>query len=469
MEIYQNLIGGAWLASGAARRVANINPARTSEIIGEVPLSGADEARAAVDAAAQAFDGWQALPEPQRRAIVAIAGRLLAERSEPIARALTREQGQLLGESRAELAEAAGLVAAYGAHGGAPRGAVLPTQAARTFRYSTRQAVGVVVLVSPRFFAAAIPSVSIAAALVHGNTVVLKPSTFTPETAALIVRCFVDAGVPAGVLNLVYGSGEEAGAALIDHPATQAVAFAGSRAAGLQIYARAAQRGIRAYCGMGGRNAAIVLDDADIDRAVAGVLAGGLGAAGQRCTSTGRVLLTHPVADAFLERLVAEVHTLQLGDGAQEGVGMGPLAGEESLQRALESIAIGRSEGAELLYGGVRAVEGALVEGLFVRPTILDRVRPDMRIAREELFGPVLTVFRVENFEEALAIANETDHILSASVYTRDIARGFRFLEAIRAGAAQVNEPTTVGASFLPFDTDTLDPFVTARAVAIRY
>jgi aldehyde dehydrogenase (NAD+) len=266
----------------------------------------------------------------------------------------------------------------------------------------------------------------------------------------MIVQCFVDAGLPPGVLNMVHGAGD-IGETLIDHPATKAVSFTGATPTGLSVYAQAARRGIRVQCEMGGKNPVIVLEDADIDLAVAGVALGAFGGTGQRCTATSRVILTHPVADAFLERLVNTSCAMRLGDGMQNDVDVGPVASEREMQRVLSYIEIGKSEGAELLCGGTRVTDGPLAKGFFVQPTVFDRVRPEMRIAREEIFGPVLSVFRVESFEEAMAIANNSDFGLTSSIYTRDVSRMFNYINEIETGMIHVNSPTLGGEAQMPF------------------
>jgi aldehyde dehydrogenase (NAD+) len=451
VKVYQNHIGGEWVTSPAKKRVLNINPANADEVLGEVPLATRDEAIAAVEIAAEAFKTWRKTPAPKRGAIVARAGQLMAERKEEIARALSREEGKLLAEARGELQRTINIIEYCGAHGRRLNGATVPLELADNFGYTIKQPLGVAALITPWNFPVAIPVWKMAPALVAGNTVVFKPASLTPETATLITRCFVDAGLPDGVLNLVYGGGGEVGTAMIDHPAVRCVSFTGSTEIGLGVYERAARRGIRAQCEMGGKNPVIVLEDADVDLAVAGVAAGAFGSTGQRCTATSRVILMHPVADAFLEKLVGIAGGMRLGDPLEDGVGMGPSVDESQMQKVLEYIDIGRSEGAELLCGGARATTGALSKGFFVQPTVFDRVRPEMRIAQEEIFGPVLSVIRVESFEEAMAAANASEFGLTSSIYTRDVSRMFRYIDEIETGMTHVNSPTLGGEAQLPF------------------
>lgn len=450
MDTYQNYIAGTWQASQGPLTERR-NPADTRDLIGLTPRSSTAEAYAAVAAAAAAAGAWRATPAPLRGAIVTQAARLLAERREEIARALTREEGKILSEARGELQRAITTAEFCGAHGRRLTGETVPLELAHNFGYTLRRPLGVVALITPWNFPVGIGVWKLAPALVSGNTVVWKPASLTPETVRLTTQCFVDAGLPPGVLNMVYGAGAEIGAALLDHPDVRGVSFTGSTEVGLEVYRRAAARGIRAQCEMGGKNAVIVMEDAELDLAVSGVLAGAFGSTGQRCTATSRVILMHPIADAFLEKLMAAAAALRPGNPMQADVNLGPCVDEQQLAKVLEYITIGRREGAELLYGGERLTDGDLARGHFVQPTIFDRVRPEMRIAREEIFGPVLCVLRVESFEEALRLANDSRYSLSSSIYTRDVEKTFRYVDTINTGVAHVNAPTLGGEAHMPF------------------
>ena len=482
MTIYHNYINGEWVASHGKRRFININPANTDDVIGEVPLATREEAVAAVEAAAAAFRNWRRTPAPKRGEIVTRAARIMAERREAIARALTREEGKILAEARGELQRSINIAEFSGAHGRRLNGETIPLELADNFGYTIKQPLGAVSLITPWNFPVAIPVWKIAPALVAGNTVIFKPATLTPESSRMVVECFIDAGLPAGVLNLVFGSGGEIGDILIDHPAIQAVSFTGSTEIGMGVYQKAAARGIRAQCEMGGKNPVIVMEDADLDLAVAGVFNGAFGSTGQRCTATSRVILMHPVADAFLEKLVALANNMRLGDGLQDGVEMGPSVDEGQMHKVLEYVDIARAEGAELLCGGVRAAEGSLAKGFFVKPTIFDRTRPDMRISCEEVFGPVLAVSRVESFEEAMEVANASEFGLTSSIYTRDATRIFRYVDEIETGITHVNSPTLGGEAQMPFGgmkstgigqreqgTEVFDFYTETKAVYIDY
>jgi aldehyde dehydrogenase (NAD+) len=451
MKVYPNYIGGEWVESASRKRVPNINPANLDDVLGETPLSSRAEAEAACAIAGEAFREWRRVPAPKRGAIISRAAQLMIERKEQIARTLSHEEGKLLAEARGELQRSINIMEFCGSHGRRLNGETIPLELADNFGYTIKQPLGVAAIITPWNFPVAIPVWKIAPALVAGNTVVFKPATLTPESATLVTQCFAEAGLPAGVLNMVFGSGGEVGSALIDHPAVKAVSFTGSTEVGLSVYQRAAARGIRAQCEMGGKNPVIVLEDADLDLAVAGVAAGAFGSTGQRCTATSRVILLHPVADAFLEKLVNIVSNMRLGDPLADGVDMGPSVDDGQFQTVLSYLESGQAEGAELLCGGAAATEGALAKGYFVQPTVFDRVRPGMRIAQEEIFGPVLSVIRVENFEEAMAAANDSPFGLTSSIYTRDVSRMFRYIDEIETGMTHVNSPTLGGEAQLPF------------------
>ncbi|MFN8504738.1 aldehyde dehydrogenase family protein [Kouleothrix sp.] len=450
MKTYQNYIGGEWTTSSSKKRVPNINPADTRDVLGETPMSTRDEAAAACAVAAEAFRQWRRVPAPRRGAIVSRAAQLMQERRDTIARALAREEGKLLSEAQGEMNRSINVAEFSGAHGRRLSGQTIPLELANNFGYTIRVPRGVAALITPWNFPVAIPVWKIAPALVAGNSVVFKPSPLTPETSGLVVQCFADAGLPDGVLNMVHGDAD-VGTTFIDHPAVKCVSFTGSTPTGMAIYAQAARRGIAAQCEMGGKNPVIVLEDADLDLAVAGVVSGAFGSTGQRCTATSRVILVHPVADAFLERLTDAAAKLRLGSGLDADVDIGPIVSESQLERVLSYIDIGRGEGAELLCGGQRASAGALANGYFVEPTVFDRVRPEMRIAQEEIFGPVLSVIRVENFDEAMAAANDSPFGLTSSIYTRDAIRMFRYIDEIETGMTHVNSPTLGGEAQVPF------------------
>ncbi len=482
MTVYQNLIGGVWQNSESSRRVPNLNPADSDDVVGEVPLSTRAEAEAACAAAAEAFKAWRAVPAPKRGDLVTQAARLMTERTEQIARALTREEGKLLAESYGELGKTIKIIEYAATEGRRLNGATIPLELANNFGYTIRSPLGVCALITPWNFPVALPSWKIAPALVSGNTVVVKPSTLSPETGRLVVECFVDAGLPPGVVNMIYGSGSEVGATLIDHPATRAVSFTGSNEVGNDVYVRAARRGIRAQCEMGGKNPVIVMEDANLDLAVAGTIQGAFGSTGQRCTATSRVVIMDQVADAFLEKLVAAISTWQVGNGLREDVHMGPCIDANQMEKVLGHIASAHADGAELLYGGTRLTDGDLAKGYFVAPTIFDRVQPTMRIAREEVFGPVLAVLRVDSFDQAMTVANDVEYGLTSSIYTGNLNYIFRYVDEIQTGMTHVNSPTLGGEAQMPFGgmkasavgpreqgSETFDFYTETKAVYIDY
>jgi acyl-CoA reductase-like NAD-dependent aldehyde dehydrogenase len=451
MQVYQNFIGGEFVTSQGKRRLHNVNPADTRDIVGEIVQSTAAEAAQAVEVAAQAFKSWRATPAPKRGAIIAKAAQIMARRKEEIARTLTREEGKLYSEALGEMQRAINIAEFAGAHGRRLNGEVIPLELANNVGYTMKEPVGVAAIITPWNFPAAIPIWKIAPALVAGNTVVFKPASLVPATAQLLMECFVEAGLPAGVLNMVIGSGGEVGNTFVDHPAVRLVSFTGSTDIGLGIYQRAAGRGIRAQCEMGGKNPVIVCDDADLDLAVSGVYAGAFGSTGQRCTATSRVIIQHGVADAFLERLMAQVQAMRIGNPLDADIDMGPSVDASQLKTVLNYIEIGKNQGAELLIGGDQPTSEACAHGYFVNPTIFDKVQPHMRIHNEEIFGPVLSVVRVESFDEAIEVANHSEFGLTSSIYTRDLTRTFRYIQEIETGITHVNSPTLGGEAQMPF------------------
>jgi aldehyde dehydrogenase (NAD+) len=448
---YRNFVGGEWVESASEKTVVNWNPADTRDVLGLVPLSSAEEARQAAAAAQAAFPGWRDTPAPVRGRILFSAWALMEREKDELARLLTREEGKTWKESLGEIARTINILEFTAAEGRRFGGEVLPSELPRNFCYTVRQPLGVVACITPWNFPVAIPVWKIAPALVCGNTVVFKPATLTPETASAVVSIFERAGVPKGVLNMVLGSGGTVGNALLEHDAVRAVSFTGSNEVGADIYARGARRMIRVQCEMGGKNPVVVLADADLDLAVEAAAQGAYGSTGQRCTATSRVIVEEAVADAFVEKLVARTRKVRVGNGASEGVDMGPAVDQAQLDTDLEYVEIGESEGARLLCGGRRLSQGELAQGYYVEPTVFDHVRPSMRIAQEEIFGPVVSVIRVKSFEEAVAAANDARYGLSSSIFTGDTTRVFRFVDGIEAGIVHVNSGTPGGEAQLPF------------------
>jgi alpha-ketoglutaric semialdehyde dehydrogenase len=448
---YRNFIGGKWVDSASPKTAVNENPADTRDVLGLVPLSTPEEAQQAVAAASAAFPAWRDTPAPVRGRILFRVWELMESEKEHLAELLTREEGKTVKESLGEVQRTINILEYIAGEGRRQGGETVPSELKRNFCYTVRQPLGVVACITPWNFPVAIPVWKIAPALVAGNTVVFKPATLTPETGALVVSLFERAGLPEGVLNMVLGSGGTVGNALLDHPDVRAVSFTGSNEVGSEIYARGAKRMIRVQCEMGGKNPVVVLADADLDLAVEATAQGAYGSTGQRCTATSRVVVEDAVADAFVERLVARSRAVRVGNGADRAVDMGPAVDQSQLDTDLRYIEIGRGEGARLLCGGKRLAGGDLDQGYYVEPTVFDHVAPGMRIAQEEIFGPVVSVIRARGFEEALAAANSVRYGLSSSIFTSDVSRAFRFVDRIEAGIVHVNSGTPGGEAQLPF------------------
>src|SRR5436853_6718585 len=413
MQTYRNFIGGKWIESASSKTVNNINPANTEAIIGTVRQATREEARAAVEAAAEAFRGWRATPAPARGKIVAQAARLMEAAKEELAETLTHEEGKTIGESRGELQRSINVAEFCAGESRRMNGETIFSELPSNFAYTIKQPLGVVACVTPWNFPVAIPTWKLSPALVAGNTVVFKPATITPATAVRIVQIFEEAGLPPGVLNLILGSGSEAGDEIIGHPAVKAVSFTGSNPVGIRMYEQVSRRGGKCQCEMGGKNPVVVLADADMDLAVENTAQGAFGSTGQRCTATSRAVVIDKVADEFVDRVSQRAQSMRIGAGMDPQTELGPSVDESQFKTVLEYLNIGREDGATLVCGGERATGNGLDKGFFVKPTVFDHVTPEMRIAREEIFGPVLSVLRVKDFEQAMEVANDTEFGLS--------------------------------------------------------
>jgi aldehyde dehydrogenase (NAD+) len=451
MDTYRNFIAGNWVTSDSTREARNVNPANTEDVIGTIKQATRNEARAAVEAAADAFRGWRNTPAPSRGRIVAHAARLMADYKEELSQLLTREEGKTIAESRGELQRSINVADFCAGESRRLNGETIQSELPLNFAYTIKQPLGVVACVTPWNFPVAIPVWKIAPALVAGNTVIFKPASLTPGTAVRIVEIFEEAGIPAGVLNLVLGSGSDAGDEIISHPAVKAVSFTGSNSVGIRLYEQVSRRGAKVQCEMGGKNPVIVMEDADLDLAVESTAQGAFGSSGQRCTATSRAVVINEIADEFVKRIAARAKSMRLGSGADPATEMGPSVDEGQFKTVLNYIDIGQEDGAEMVCGGERASGEGLDRGYFVKPTVFDRVTPDMRIAREEIFGPVLSVLRVKSFEEAMQVANDCEYGLSSSIFTNDASRIFRFVDEIETGMTHINSPTTGGEAHIPF------------------
>ena len=450
MRHLRNFIGGQWRDS-AGKRVQDLNPADTSEVIADAPSSSAAEAAEACEAAARAYPGWRNTPAPVRGQLLYRVQRRMEERRQEIAEALTREEGKTIAESRGEVQRAINVIEFFAGEARRITGDTIPSELPHNFCYTVKQPVGPVAIITPWNFPVAIPVWKMAPALVSGNTVVFKPASLTPLTAALIVEVFEECGIPPGVLNLVFGGGREVGDTVVKHPVIQAVSFTGSNDVGTGLYSAAAARGIKCQCEMGGKNPIVVLADADLELAVESTLQGAFGSTGQRCTATSRAVVDQSIANEFVERLHARAASLVIGNGLDPKTNVGPSVDDKQLDTVLEYIGIAQSEGAKLVSGGARLQDGGRERGFFVAPTIFDGVDANMRVAQEEIFGPVLSVIRAPDTGSALAIANGVRFGLSASVYTNDVASMFRFVDQLEAGIIHVNSPTVGGEAHIPF------------------
>lgn len=445
-----NYIGGRWIPASSGESFQSVNPAN-GEVIGTVPRSGPEDVEAAVKAAAEAFPAWRAVPAPRRGEILFRVGELLLRRKEELAQLVTREMGKVIAEGRGDVQEAIDMTFYMAGEGRRLMGYTTPSELPNKFAMTVREPVGVVAAITPWNFPIAIPSWKIVPALIAGNAVVFKPASDTPLLACRFVELFEEAGLPAGVLNLVTGPGALAGAALIGHPQVAVVSFTGSTAAGRDVSMAAARAMKRVSLEMGGKNAIIVMDDADLGLAVDGIIWSAFGTAGQRCTAASRVIVHRAVHDELRDRLVARAKKLRLGDGLDPSTDVGPIVNASQLQKVQSYVDVGIQEGARLLTGGRICKEGPCSQGFFYEPTIFDAVQPTMRIAQEEIFGPVLALISVESLEQAIAVNNGTQYGLSSSIYTRDVNRAFEASRDLTTGLVYVNAGTIGAEIHLPF------------------
>jgi acyl-CoA reductase-like NAD-dependent aldehyde dehydrogenase len=449
--MYQNLIGGEWLAARSGKTILNLNPANHADIVGAFPSSHAEDVDLAVAAAQKAFASWRLVPAPRRAEILLRAGILLQERKEQYARDMTREMGKVLAETRGDVQEAIDEAFYVAGEGRRLFGVTTPSELPNKFAMSVRMPVGVVGLITPWNFPMAIPSWKLFPALVAGNTCVIKPAIDTPLSTYNLVQTLVDAGLPPGVVNVVCGTGPGVGAALIEHPQVRAISFTGSSAVGSLVGQRAAATFKAVSLEMGGKNAQMVMDDANLDLALDGALWGAFGTTGQRCTATSRILLQKGIAAKFTSEFVARAEQLKIGDGLDESVEVGPQINAAQIETSIRYVGIALAEGAELLTGGHALTQGKFAHGTFFEPTVLRAVTPQMRIAREEVFGPVVALIEFKTFEEAVEIANSIDYGLSTSIYTKDVNRAFAAIRDLEAGITYINAPTIGAEVHLPF------------------
>jgi aldehyde dehydrogenase (NAD+) len=448
---YRNLIGGRWVAAASGRTFEDRNPARPDDVVGVFPSSGAEDVEKAVQAAAAAFESWRLVPAPKRGEILVEIGLRLKERKEEIARIMTREMGKVLIETRGDVQEGIDTAFFLAGEGRRLYGDTTPSELPNKLAMSIRQPIGVAGLITPWNFPLAIPTWKLFPALLCGNTVVLKPASDTPASVAELGKVAEECGLPAGVLNIVYGGGREVGMPLVGHPAVRLISFTGSSEIGQTIGGICGQKLKRCSLELGGKNAQIVMADADLELALEGALWGAFGTAGQRCTATSRLILDKPIAARFTEMLVERTKKLRLGDGLDPQVDVGPVINEAAKKRIHECVEMGKGEGAKLTTGGEPATEGALAQGAFYRPTVFTGVTPEMRLAQDEIFGPVLSILTVSGLDEAIRVQNGTRYGLSSSIYTRDVNAAMRAVRDIEAGITYVNGPTIGAEVHLPF------------------
>ena len=449
-EPCRNFIKGCWLESGSRRTFERRNPANRDEVVSITTLSTREEAREAIAAAAAAFPAWRDTPPPVRGQVLARAAALMEQQKEALGRTLTREEGKTLKDSLGEVQKAINILEFMSGEARRLGGETLPSELPRNFAYTLKQPLGVVAAITPWNFPVSIPVWKLAPAMVAGNTVILKPAELTPLTAMHVVRIFSEAGLPAGVLNLVLGDGEEVGDELVRHADVRAVSFTGSNEVGARIYEAAARSMKKCQCEMGGKNPVVVLADADLGLAVESVALGAFASSGQRCTATSRVIVEARVADQFVARLVARAQEFRAGDGLDPNADLGPLVDERQLETVLRYVEIGKRE-ARLLTGGMRLSGAGRERGYFVAPTVFDHVKWDSVIAQEEIFGPVLSVIRVPDFDEALRVANSVKYGLASAIYSNDASKIFEFIDRIETGITHVNSPTVGGEAHVPF------------------
>jgi len=448
---FKNFIGGAWVEPVGGAYYENRNPADHDDLIGRFPRSGAADVQKAVESAKRGFDLWKRTPAPARGDALRRAGDLLVRRKDEIADLMTREMGKPLAETKGDVQE--GIDTAYYAATEGRRlfGHTVPSELRNKWAMSFRRPIGVCGIITPFNFPLAIPTWKIFPALLCGNSIVFKPAEDVPHTGHVFIEILLEAGVPPEVLQLVHGVGEEAGKAIVDHPEVPIVSFTGSTETGKLVGETCGRMHKRLSLEMGGKNAQIVLDDADLDLALDGVLWGAFGTTGQRCTATSRLIVQSGVHDKFLGQLVDRVKKLKLGDGRKSGTDVGPMINEAAVRKTEHYVDVGQSEGADLLCGGRRATGKGLEKGWYFEPTIFARVQAGMRIEQEEIFGPVLSVIRVNTADEAFTINNDVKYGLSSSLYTRDVNLAFRALNELDNGITYVNAPTIGAEAHMPF------------------
>jgi alpha-ketoglutaric semialdehyde dehydrogenase len=448
---YLNFIGGQWVPGSTQRTFPNINPANTDDVVGAFQASGPDDVAAAFAAAEKAHPAWAAMPAPRRGEYLFKAAEILESQLTAAATDMTREEGKTLPEATGEVKRAINILRYFGGEGSRLFSYQIPSERENVFCFTLRKPLGVVALITPWNFPSAIPAWKMAPALVAGNTVVIKPASLAPLSALRLVEALEKAGVPAGVINYVTGSGGAIGDPILEHGSLKAVSFTGSCDVGNRLYDKATRRRLRVQLEMGGKNPTVVLADANLDLAAATLVNAAFFSTGQKCTACSRAIVERSVYDPLVERLVAKTRALKVGNGLETGMDIGPAVDETQLNTDLEYIGIAQREGATLLCGGQRLSGGAYDKGFFIEPTLFGGVTPEMRIAQEEVFGPVLALMVAEDFDDAMRLANSVRFGLSAAIISNDISRVHQFINRIEAGLITVNLPTAGVEYQLPF------------------
>jgi len=450
-KTYLNFIDGQWIAATSGKTCENRNPADTRDVVGIFQRSGAHEVNLAVEAAQRAFRAWSLTPAPRRAEILLKAADILEQKKEGFARDMTREMGKVLKETRGDTQEAIDCGHFFAGEGRRMYGLTTPSELPNKFAMATRQPIGVVGMICPWNFPMAIPSWKLFPALVAGNTCVIKPAEDTPLSVFNFVSALVEAGVPNGVVNIVTGHGGEVGGPLMEHPLVRAISFTGSTEVGRIIGESCARTFKRCSLELGGKNPMIVLDDANLELALDGALWGAFGTAGQRCTATSRIILQKGIYKKFVDELVHRSKLLKLGNGLDEKVDVGPVVSQAQMETVLGYIEVGKKDGARLATGGKRFEGGDCKHGFFIEPTVFAEVTPKMRIAQEEIFGPVVSCIECASLEEGITIANDVKYGLSSSLYTKDVNRAFSAIRDLDAGITYINAPTIGAEVHLPF------------------
>jgi acyl-CoA reductase-like NAD-dependent aldehyde dehydrogenase len=448
---YKNYIDGQWVASSTGKTFENRNPADRDDLIGTFQDSNANDLNAAVEAADRAFQSWRLVPAPKRAEYIYRVGEILKRDKEKIAREMTREMGKVLDETRGDVQEAIDMSYLMAGEGRRLFGVTTPSELPSKFNMCVRMPLGVAGLITPWNFPIAIPSWKTMPALVCGNTVVIKPASLTPLSVIMLAEAFEEAGLPKGVFNVVTGGGREVGEPMLRHPKVAVISFTGSTDVGRDISVACAPQFKHVHLEMGGKNIIMVMDDADLDLAVDGALWGAFGTAGQRCTASSRIVVHSKVYSQFVEKLVARTKKMRVGNGLDPKMDMGPNVSASQLKTTEQYVKIGREEGATLAAGGNVLTDGALTKGFFHEPTVFADVKPSMRIAQEEIFGPVTSVMRCDSLEEAIAIGNGVKYGLSSSIYTRNVNSAFIAMRDMYTGIFYVNAPTIGAETHLPF------------------